>query len=116
MVSAVDSGSNGPGLSPGRGTTLCSWARHLTLTVLVFLIIWMVAGYLSKPDVRVAKNSRDVLLKKLPCEAKNISYIKISSHLFLLAKFYENLSNLHTQLIRSQLIHFTKSHTRDFSS
>ena len=32
MVSALDSGSNGPGSSPGRGTTytLCSWARHFT--------------------------------------------------------------------------------------
>ena len=31
MVSALDSGSNGPGLSPGWGTALCSWARHFTL-------------------------------------------------------------------------------------
>ena len=31
MVSALDSGLNGPGLSPGQGTVLCSWARHLTL-------------------------------------------------------------------------------------
>ena len=30
MVSALDSGSNGPSSSPGRGTTLCSWARHFT--------------------------------------------------------------------------------------
>ena len=30
MVSALDSGSNGPGSSPGRGTVLCSWARHFT--------------------------------------------------------------------------------------
>ena len=28
---AVDSGSSGPGSSPGLGTVLCSWARHLTL-------------------------------------------------------------------------------------
>ena len=33
MVSALDSGSNGLGLSPGRGTALCSWARHFTLIV-----------------------------------------------------------------------------------
>ena len=33
MVSALDSGSSGPGSSPGRGTALCSWARHFTLTV-----------------------------------------------------------------------------------
>ena len=30
MVSALDSRSNGPDLSPGRGTVLCSWARHFT--------------------------------------------------------------------------------------
>ena len=30
MVSALDSGSNGLGSSPGRGTVLCSWARHFT--------------------------------------------------------------------------------------
>ena len=29
MVSALDSVSGGSGLSPGRGTVLCSWARHL---------------------------------------------------------------------------------------
>ena len=33
MVSALDSGASGPGSSPGRDTVLCSWARHLTLTV-----------------------------------------------------------------------------------
>ena len=38
MISALISGSSGPGLSPGRGggegdVVLCSWARHLTLTV-----------------------------------------------------------------------------------
>ena len=33
MVSALDSGSGGPGSSPGWGTELCSWARHFTLTV-----------------------------------------------------------------------------------
>ena len=30
MVSALDSGSNGLGSSPGWGTVLCSWARHFT--------------------------------------------------------------------------------------
>ena len=30
MVSALDSKLNGPGSSPGRGTVLCSWARHFT--------------------------------------------------------------------------------------
>ena len=33
VVSALDSGSSGPGSSPGRGTALGSWARHFTLTV-----------------------------------------------------------------------------------
>ena len=30
MVSALESGANGMGSSPGRGTVLCSWARHFT--------------------------------------------------------------------------------------
>ena len=29
MVSALDSGSDVPGSSPGRGTALCSWAISL---------------------------------------------------------------------------------------
>ena len=33
MVSALDSGSSGPGPSPGQGTVLCSWARLFTLIV-----------------------------------------------------------------------------------
>ncbi len=37
MASAQDSGSSGPGLTPGQGlarvTVLCSWARHFTLIV-----------------------------------------------------------------------------------
>ena len=33
MVSALDSGSRGPGSNPGRVIVLCSWARHFTLTV-----------------------------------------------------------------------------------
>ncbi len=33
MVSALYSGTSSPGSSPGRGTTLCSHAGHLTLTV-----------------------------------------------------------------------------------
>ena len=31
MVSALDSGSNGPGSSPGRGTTLCSLGQDTLL-------------------------------------------------------------------------------------
>ena len=33
VVSALYSGSRGPGSSPGRAIVLCSWARHFTLTV-----------------------------------------------------------------------------------
>ena len=33
MVSALDSGSSGPGSSPGRAHCVVSWARHFTLTV-----------------------------------------------------------------------------------
>ena len=33
VVSALDSGSRGPGSSPGWVIVLCSWARHFTLTV-----------------------------------------------------------------------------------
>ena len=33
MVSALDSGSGGPGSSPGPGTALCSWARYFSLIV-----------------------------------------------------------------------------------
>ena len=33
MVSALDSGSKGPGSSPGRVIVLCSRARHFTLIV-----------------------------------------------------------------------------------
>ena len=33
MVSALDSGSRGPGSSPGWVIVLCSWARHFNPTV-----------------------------------------------------------------------------------
>ena len=33
MVSALDTGASGPGLSPGGDIVLCSWARHFTPTV-----------------------------------------------------------------------------------
>ena len=35
MVSALDSGSGGSGSSTGRGTALCSLARHFALIVLL---------------------------------------------------------------------------------
>ena len=40
MVSALDSGSEGPGSSPGRGTALRSWARHFTLIVPLFTQVY----------------------------------------------------------------------------
>ena len=43
MVSALDSGSSDLGLSPGRGTALCSWARHFTLTVALFTQVYKIA-------------------------------------------------------------------------
>ena len=48
MVSALDSGSGGPGLSPGRGTALCSWARHFTLIVPLSTLVyeWIPANLL----------------------------------------------------------------------
>ena len=33
MVSALVHGESGLGSSPGQDTVLCSWVRHLTLTV-----------------------------------------------------------------------------------
>ena len=33
MVSALNSGSKGPGSRPGLVIMLCSWAKHFTLTV-----------------------------------------------------------------------------------
>ena len=33
MVITPDCGSGGLGSSPGRGTALCSWARHFNLIV-----------------------------------------------------------------------------------
>ena len=35
MVSALDSGSGGLGLSPGQGAVLCSWARYIYFTLIV---------------------------------------------------------------------------------
>ena len=33
VISMLDSGSRGPGSSPGRVIVLCFWAKHFTLTV-----------------------------------------------------------------------------------
>ena len=41
MVSALDSGSRGPGSSPGRShRVLCSWARHFTPIVPLSTQVW----------------------------------------------------------------------------
>ena len=40
MVSALDSGSNGPGSTPGRAITMCSWARHFILIVPLFIQVY----------------------------------------------------------------------------
>ena len=40
MVSAPDSGSNGPGSSLGRGNALCSWERHFNLIVPLFTQVY----------------------------------------------------------------------------
>ena len=51
MVSVPDSGSRGPGLSPGWVIVLCSWARHFNLTVPLSTQEYMGTGELSgKPD------------------------------------------------------------------
>ena len=44
VVSALDSGSRGPGSSPGRVIVLCSWARHFTLTVSPPRSKWVLAN------------------------------------------------------------------------
>ena len=55
MVSALDSGSGGPGLSPDQGTALCSWARHFTLTVSLstHLYKWVPANLLLGVTLRL---------------------------------------------------------------
>ena len=54
MVSALDSGSNGPGSSLVQGTALCSEARHFTLTVPLFTLVykWVPANILLGVTLR----------------------------------------------------------------
>ena len=54
MVSALYSGPNGPESSPSRGTRLCSWARHLTLTVPLFTQVynWIVVNLLLRVSLK----------------------------------------------------------------
>ena len=40
MASALNSGSKGLGSCPIRGPTLCSWARHFTVTVPLFTQVY----------------------------------------------------------------------------
>ena len=47
MVSALESGSSGPGPSLGRGTALCSWARLFTLTVPLFTLFTQVYKWVN---------------------------------------------------------------------
>ena len=58
MVSALDSGSGGPGSSPGRDTALCSWARYVYFTLIVPLSIqvykWVPANLLLGVTLRWA--------------------------------------------------------------
>ena len=48
MVSALDSGSNSPGLSLGLSTAMCSQARHFTLIMPLFTQVykWVLANLL----------------------------------------------------------------------
>ena len=54
MVSELDSGSSGPGSSPGQGTALCSWARPFTLIVPLFTQVykWVPANLLLGVTLR----------------------------------------------------------------
>ena len=54
MVSVLDSGSNGPGSSLGRGSALGSWARHFTLTVPLFTQVykWVPAYFMLRLPLR----------------------------------------------------------------
>ena len=56
MVSALDSGSNGPGSSPG--TELCSWARHFTPIVSLSTQVykWVPANLLLGVALRWTSN------------------------------------------------------------
>ena len=50
MVSELDSGSRGLGLSPGQVIVLCSWARHYTLTVPLSTQVRSASKLSGKPD------------------------------------------------------------------
>ena len=50
VVSTLDSGSRGPGSSPGRVILLCSWAKHFTLTVPLSTQEYKTRKLSGKPD------------------------------------------------------------------
>ena len=55
MVSALDSGSGGPGSSPGQGAALCSWARHTLIVPLSTQVYkWVPANLLKKGSKTLA--------------------------------------------------------------
>ena len=58
MVSALDSGSRCPGLSPERVIVLCSSARHFTLTVPLSTqeYTWVPENCQQKPDEMLGCN------------------------------------------------------------
>ena len=71
MVSVLDSRSKGPGLSPGQVIVLCSWARHLTLTVPVrpFGIVKVKTAIVPIERLERQKNR----IQAIPCQG-NIFY------------------------------------------
>ena len=66
MVSALDSGSGGPGSSPGRGTALCSWARHFTRIVPLSTLVykWVPANLLASHPGGSRKTPSRFMLRK----------------------------------------------------
>ncbi len=62
MVSVLNSGSSGLGSSPDRGTVLCSWARHFTLTVPLSTQVcqWVMANLMRGLTVRWTNISVDI--------------------------------------------------------
>ena len=64
MVSALDSGSRGPGSSPGRVIVLCSWARHFTLTVPLSTRSYLDAMDYSIPSRRHSNIASRLMLQK----------------------------------------------------
>ena len=64
MVSALDSGSGGPGSSPGQGIALFSWARHFALIVSLSTQAykWVSAGGNPAMDKHPIQEGVEILL------------------------------------------------------